>query len=33
MVTALTQITLEAFLASPNIDDESPAWELINLVL
>jgi len=31
MVTALAQITLEAFLASSNID-ESPAWELINRV-
>lgn len=31
MVRALAQISLEAFLASPNID-ESPAWELINLV-
>ena len=31
MVTALAQITLEAFLASPNIE-ESPAWELIDLV-
>lgn len=31
MVTALAQITLEAFLASPNIE-ESPAWELIDLI-